>query len=122
MASLDGALPFGDIVTCVTQDIARRAQQNTYPGLSGIEELDHGSNGRFTIITGRLVGITPFDLGSAMQFLRNFNDGLTHVLVDNEGWTWPFVKYDSFEAEAKARFAPPYGYTRRYTLRLKHLL
>jgi hypothetical protein len=57
-----------------------------------------------------------------MEAIRRFNDGQLHTLVDNEGWTWPYVKYDSFEPEAKARLAFPYGFTRRYSLRLKHLL
>ena len=122
MASLDSSIIFGDSVVCVTQDLPRRAQQNTYPGLSGIEELDHGLNGRFTIITGRLVGDTPSDLGSAMQVIMSYNDGQIHTLVDNEGRTWPYVKYDSFEPHGKAIFAVPYGYSRQYTLRLKHLL
>lgn len=112
----------GDIVSCVTQDLPRRCQTNTYPGLSGIEELDHGLNGRITMITGRLVGDTPFSLGAAMESLRQFNDGRLHTLVDNEGWTWPFVKFESFEPEQKARLAVGYGYTRKYSLRLKHLL
>ena len=57
-----------------------------------------------------------------MQAIRAFNDGQLHTLVDNEGWTWPFVKYESFEPQGKAMFSPPYGYTRTYMMRLKHLL
>jgi hypothetical protein len=121
-ATLDGIFLFGDSVRMATADNPRRQQQTTYPGLSGVEELDQGLNGRYTMVEGRLAAATPFLLGQLMDAWLSFNDGRLHTLVDLEGRVWPYVKLESFQPEPNGRLAPPYGYTRRYTARFRHIL
>lgn len=121
-ASLDSALIFGDAVNMTTVDNPRRMQQTTYPGLQGIEELDQGLNGRYTLVSGRLAANSQFQLGQYFAIWRSFNDGLLHTLVDVDGATWPYVKLEVFAPEERGRLAGGYGYTRRYTARFRHLL
>lgn len=120
--TLDGEAVFGDAVTMATAENPRAQQQNAYPGLSGIESLDQGLRGRFTVVSGRLSGATPTDLAAAEETLRAFNDGAAHTLVDTNGLTWLDVKLESFEPQGRVqRFADSGLAHRRYTARFLHL-
>ena len=122
MPSLDGYAIFGTAVSMVTADNPRAQQQNAYPGLSGVESLDQGLRGRYTTVTGRLVAADPTNLALAENAFRDFNDGLTHVLIDNFGAVWPDVKLESFEPQGRVQRMAWSGYcTRRYTARFLHL-
>jgi hypothetical protein len=127
MALIDGVNDFGYVKTLVVADNPRGAQQNTYPGLNGIEELDQGHRGRFLTITGRLFGASAAALSAAEETLRSYNDGLTHTIVDQAGTTWIFAKMENFEPQGKIEVSPDlYGSgpvcTRSYTARFKLLV
>lgn len=116
---------FGVAVKMATADNPRSAQVNAYPGLNGLEELDHGLRGRFTTVSGKLIGSNPGDLDGAEALVRSYNDGNVYLLVDNLGRTWANVKLDVFEPSGKivVMNSPDGGviYVQDYTCRFKHL-
>jgi hypothetical protein len=120
--SIDGVFSLGGSLQMVTVDNPRQAQVNTYPGLNGIEELDQGLRGRYTMVRGRLAANNPYVLGVLMQQFRSFNDGRLHSLLDTDGVVWNYVKLEVFQPEGKAIYAPPIGYSRAYTARFRHIL
>lgn len=125
MPSFNGDDIFGFAVKMTTDDNPRGAQTNAFPGVSGLEELDQGLRGRFTVVTGIHSAPDPFSLAAAQNLFRSYNDGLAYVLVDTLGNTWSPVKYDSFSPSPKIRVmnAPGGGvvYFQSYQARLKHL-
>lgn len=122
MPSYRGAPIFGYSVTMATVDNPRAQQQNAFPGLSGVESLDQGLRGRFTIVSGRMIAPDGATLGTYEANFRSYNDGLSGDLVDNFGSVWPSVKLESFEPQGRIeRFANTGAYHRRYTARFQHL-
>lgn len=121
MPYFNGVNIFGVGVKMVTADNPRAAQENAFPGLSGVESLDQGDRGRFTSVVGMLVADTPADLGVLETLFRSYNDGNTYVLTDAYGFNWPNVKLESFEPQPPAFPLVPYGWCRRYTARFRHL-
>jgi hypothetical protein len=121
VAIFDGQNIFGASVSCVTADNPRAAQDNAYPGLSGIESLDQGLRGRFTTVTGILYGPGVGGLAAAEATVRNYNDGYAYTFVDNSGTAWAQVKLESFEPQGRVRQTAGYLCVRPYTIRLRHL-
>lgn len=122
-ATYGGINIFGLELRMTTVDNPRAHQQNSYPGLSGVESLDQGLRGRFTNVSGRLYGFSPGDLAAAEETFRSYNDGYARVLVDTRGVAWPYVKLLSFEPEMHVRLLAAQGiYTRRYTAQFMHLV
>lgn len=122
MPSFGGTDIFGITVKMATVDNPRGQQQNTFPGVSGIESLDQGFRGRFTTVSGQLVGANPFDLNGALLLFRSFNDGEARDLVDTFGNLWANVKYGSFELIDKVGVYGGSGiYFQFYTARFEHL-
>lgn len=121
MPSFDGNPIFGVAVTMATVDNPRASQENAFPGLSGVESLDQGLRGRFTLVKGMLIGANPVALGVLEDNFRSFNDGFTYDLVDNFGGVWPNVKLESFEPQGRAMPLIPYGWCRSYVARFHHL-
>jgi hypothetical protein len=118
----DGQPIFGAGVQMTTQDNPRVSQINGFFGLSGLESLDGGLQGRYTSATGMLYGGTIDALNSAEQFFRSYNDGGAYVLVDDYFNIWPEVKLESFAPEGRKFYMDPFGYCERYTARFLHLL
>lgn len=122
MASFNGQTIFGVAVTMETVDNPRSVQTNSYPGLNGTEELDQGKRGRYTVVSGQLVGATPADLNANEMLVRSYDDGLAYVLTDTFGNLWANVKLESFEPQGRVRvFAWSGVYFRPYRIRMKHL-
>lgn len=123
MASYDGGDIFGYAVQMKTVDNPRDEQENGFPGLSGVEGLDQGKRGRFTIVTGRHVAVNGAALAAIQENFRSYDDGIYRVLVDTRGITWLVVRLLSFEPEGKIdRFANTGACHQRYTARFKHLV
>lgn len=123
MALLDGLNVFGIGVICPPPSInPRRDQKANYPGLNGTESLDMGDQGAFTTVTGRLYGTDPGSYQAAVSALMAFFDGNVHVLTDNDGFSWPNVKFESIEwGNERGQRDADLGFTRRYTARFFHL-
>lgn len=121
MPSLDGQSIFGYAVSMTTADNPRASQTNTFPGLSGLETLDQGLRGRYTVVSGRLAGSSAALLATAENTMRSFNDGLSHTLVDMFGVTWYPVKLESFEPQGRVQVFTNGTYHRPYQARFLHL-
>jgi hypothetical protein len=122
MATLDGFLVFGDAVQTITHFEPRAVQTNTYPDpTSHVEHLDQVHSMARTVITGRVHGTSPSDVANWIGALWAFDDGGTHVLVDSDGTTWPAAKFDGLQLDGRGVLAGDYGFSRRYTMRFRHL-
>jgi uncharacterized membrane protein len=121
MPSFNGSLIFGVAVKMATQDNPRIAQLNAFFGLSGLESLDGGLQGRYTSAAGILAGGSIADLGAAEAAFRSYNDGNAYVLVDSYGFVWPQVKLESFEPQGRILTLAGQGYIRYYSARFLHL-
>lgn len=127
MPAIDGNLAFGVATTCVVADNPRAAQQNTYPGVNGVEELDQGSRGRLITISGRLLGGNGAALQAAEDNLRSYNDGAAHTITDNFGGTWSNAKFEGFEPQGRIEASSDlngtgFVYHRRYVAKFKTLI
>src|ERR1700761_6415825 len=96
MPSYGGVNIFGAAVTMSTVDQPREKQINSFFGLSGLEALDGGSRGRFTEVSGLLYGSSAASLAAAESALRNYDDGVPRLLVDNLGVGWGNVVFQTF--------------------------
>ena len=122
MPYFNGQNIFGYAVSMTTADNPRSAQENAYPGLSGVESLDQGFRGRFTICEGILIGPDRYSVGAQENLFRSYNDGTTYILIDVYGYAWLNVKLDSFEPQGKGlSFSGSGNAMRKYTARFRHL-
>jgi len=122
MALLDGENIFGVSVSCVTVDNPRARQVNDFPGLNGRESLDQGLRGRFSDVSGILVGEDIETLASLEENVRSFNDGQIHTFTDNAFTEWDNVLLESFEPQGKIRIRASDGACfRPYKCRFIHL-
>jgi hypothetical protein len=120
--SFNGVALFGAAVSMRTIDNPRGQQRNAYPGLSGLESLDQGLRGRYTIAVGRLFGDDAAALAGAEALFRSFHDGAAYTLVDNFGTLWLNVKLEGFEPQGRVQvFAGNGAYHRPYVARFEHL-
>jgi hypothetical protein len=122
MPSFGGANIFGTAVTMSTTDNPREVQINAYFGLSGLEMLDGGLRGRFTLVSGLLVGDSPAALNGAELHFRSYNDGVARPLVDNFGTIWPSVRLDAFRPLGRVLQSSSGSYYRAYQARFLHLV
>ena len=122
MPSYGGVNIFGTAVTMSTADNPRETQVNSYFGLSGLETLDGGLRGRYTLVAGLLFGSSAPALASAEGLFRSYNDGIARVLVDQFGASWPSVRLESFQPWGRVKQSPHGIFFRPYHARFLHLV
>lgn len=123
MASFNGSNIFGRAVTMVSPPIPVERQENTFPGVNGVESLTMGTRGGVTEVSGLLVGATSADLKTAEDAFRTtYNNGQPYTLVDTFGTSWTDVLLESFSPAPRVRRDPTYGYCRAYSARFRHLI
>ena len=122
MPSFGGENIFGTAVAMRTADNPRERQINSFFGIGGLETLDGGARGRYTEVTGVLLGTPATGLAGAEALFRSFNDGVARTLVDSSGTVWTNVRLDSFQPGGRVKRSP-YGYFfRPYRARFLHLV
>lgn len=122
MPSYNGVPLFGIGAKIRTSDNPRSVQENSFPGVSGVESLDLGMRGRITEATGLLVGDSALELANLLTQFRSYNDGNTYLLVDSLGFTWPYVRLVSFEPDPGGIMVDSYGrHMQVYRATFKHL-
>lgn len=121
MPSYRGFNIFGRSVSMVRATNPSVTQENHYFGVSGVESLAGGLQGRFTEVKGVLYGATAADLDAAEQLFESAIDGLAGVLVDNFGTTWLYVRLDVFQPQGRV-LHDGWGYYRPYVARFAHLV
>jgi hypothetical protein len=93
VTTLDGNAIFGNAVTVLHSPHPNAQQINQYFGINGRQTLFGGTRGRTFIISGVLTAQDIATLNLVEATLLSFADGLTHILVDNRGRTWPNVTF-----------------------------
>ena len=111
---------FGEQVSMRTSDNPRALQQNAFAGVSGVEGLDHGSRGRFTVAAGWHAGAGLGGLAAVQEGARSYRNGRAFVLVDTRGVTWLYVQLVGFEPEGRIRTASSGYCLQKYTMRFFH--
>lgn len=123
MPTFNGATIFG---TCLKWNFAPNeveTQQNTYFGLSGVEELPGGQRGAFTTVHGWIWGETPANLKSWKKVWWSYYDGQPYTLVDPDGDEWPAVKLRTILFVGKPICDPNTGWSwQQYEARFFHQL
>lgn len=119
-ALFDNQNIFGAVVDMATSDNPRASQQNAFAGVSGVETLDQGSRGRYTLARGIHAGVGLGGLASVQEGCRAYRNGLAYTLLDTRGVTWLYVQLMSFEPKGKIRYAGGGYYTQEYSLRFFH--
>jgi hypothetical protein len=123
MATFNGDFIFGVSTEIQAAVINPRAQQkNGYPGQSGVESLDQGQRGAFTLVSGRLYGVDASTLSQLIQNFRAYHNGRAYTLVDQFGNSWPWVKLESFQPEGRILRYPDGACSQKYSARFEHLL
>lgn len=112
---------FGYAARIQTVDNPRSEQLNKFFGLSGLERLDGGMSGRFTLASGVLYGATLGALAFSRESFRAFNNGQAYSLIDTAGVTWAYVVLESFEP-AERILSDSTGFYLPYKARFKHLV
>lgn len=111
---------FGVNVKMATADNPRAMQQNAFAGVDGMESLDQGSRGRFTVARGTHAGVGLGGLAVVQEACRAYRDGRAYTLVDTRGVTWLYVQLVSYEPEGDIKYALSGFYTQKYSLRFFH--
>lgn len=119
-ASFDGGNIFGAVVSMRTSDNPRASQRNAFAGVSGVESLDQGSRGRFTVAEGVHAGLALGGLAVVQEAARAYRDGGAYALVDTRGVTWLYVQLIEFEPQGKIRATQNGYYTQKYSMRFFH--
>lgn len=119
-ALFNGENIFGVSVQMATADNPRATQQNAYAGVSGIETLDQGSRGRFTVAEGVHAGVGLGGLASVQEGCRSYRDGRAYTLLDTRGVTWLYVQLVGYEPKGRIRWAGGGYFTQKYSLRFLH--
>ncbi len=127
MATLNGVDMFG-LCVCKTAPMPARRQLNRYPGVNGLESKRMGTDGKRSMVSGFLVGVTTEDINAAEGVLQSYlEDGGAYTFVDNYGNQWPRVyllEYDFTDRVMKCAAAPMggAGHCRPYVATLIHLI
>lgn len=108
-------------LSMVTVTNPRTDQKNMFFGLNGIEALDGGQHGRFTVVKGRLYGAGKAGISSAKAVWESYFDGNAYVLIDTSLRSWANVKLESFEPEDRISVDNNLGCSCRYSARFLHL-
>jgi hypothetical protein len=104
--SYGGVTLFGEGVSIVIQDTDPDVQENSYPGVSGVETTHLGNRGRFAIATGTHRASDPQYLVALQTIFRSYKDGIARPLVDTAGATWFPVLLRTFDPQGKRLLLP----------------
>lgn len=121
MPSFGGLPIFGFGVVIVTGDIELRRQENTFPGINGLESLTLGSSGLYTDVDGNLSGSDASALASAEATFRSYRDGNPYTLVDSYGAAWGNVLLEAFSPQGRICQTSAGAFHRPYKARFRHL-
>lgn len=87
---------FGTAVKMRRSINPRQAQDNAYPGLTGVEKLDLGLRGQITHVTGILTGADASYLNLAITLFESYYDNRGYTLYDQYGVAWSNVVLNRF--------------------------
>lgn len=123
MATLGGADIFGQAVRVNHSPLADAEQVNAFFGTTGVQSVYGGGRGRVFEVRGLLVGESIPAVIAAEDTLLSYVDGIARDFVDNDGRTWPSVKFNGEYKQDPGGIMPctPYGYCRGYSLVLRGL-
>ena len=121
MPTFNGVNIFGFGVTMSTGKIEVIRQENTFPGLVGIESLTLGVHGLVTTCSGTLSGSNAANLSTAEGTFRGYSNGNAYVLVDSFFVAWANVILETYEPQGRIMQTSAGIYIRKYTARFRHL-
>lgn len=109
MASYAGT-DLGVVEACNTSAAPKERQVNAYPGVNGLQLLDHGSRGGMTALRGHLIASSKANLATLVDTFRGYQlAGGKASLVDTYGTTWTGVILTQFRPTGRF-YAMPGGY------------
>ena len=124
MSASFNAIDMGPAVQVVTMPAPNELQVNAYPGVNGLEVINHGSRGGTSHAEGWCYGADLTSLAAAEQTWRGMvTAGTVATLVDTLGTSWANVRITLFQPQGRvlpAVFLGTGGFVRRYRMEFLH--
>lgn len=119
MASFAGT-DLGIVEICNTDLAPKERQINTYPGVNGLQLVDHGTRGAVTSLRGVLSSSSRSGLASALGVFRTYQSvGGKATLVDTFGSSWTDVILVRFRPTGMI-YPKPGGFCTKYEAEFLH--
>lgn len=119
MASFNGT-DLGIVETCITAQAPKERQVNAYPGVNGLQLIDHGTRGAVTSARGLFSASSRAALASVLNTFRGYHTaGGKATLVDTYGTSWSDVILVQFRP-AGVIYTSPGGFCTRYEAEFLH--
>lgn len=91
MATFNGT-SLGEVLVMNTAQAPKQRQVNAYPGVDGLQLIDHGTRGAMTSVQGVLYATGKSGLSSLLDTFRGYQSaGGKATLVDKLSKTWTNV-------------------------------
>ena len=89
-------------------------QENTYPGVNGVETIFLGGRGGTIEVTGLIYGANATSVAAWMAILRSYCDGVARTLVDTAGTSWLYAQMRTADPTGKRTQTAYYGSIQPY--------
>ncbi len=120
--TLDGQILFTGGAMSQSAEAPRATMLTSTFGMDGLGEQDGGARGGTTVLRGFCSGYGQSGLAAALEFLRSWQDGQPHQLVDTLGVVWPMVLVRQVRPQPGIR-QDSFGYWFQWVeLEIQHLL
>lgn len=119
MASFNST-DLGIVEVCNTVQAPKERQVNAYPGVDGLQLIDHGTRGAITQLRGVLAASSRSGLATLLGTFRAYHAaGGKATLVDTYGVSWTNVILVQFRPIANI-YPVPGGFCTRYEAEFLH--
>lgn len=119
MASFNGT-DLGIVEACNTAQAPKERQVNAYPGVNGLQLIDHGTRGAMTQLRGVAFASSRAALASTLDVFRGYlAAGGKATLVDTYGASWAGVILVQFRPVGNI-YPMPGGFCIRYEAEFLH--
>lgn len=103
-----------------TEEAPKERQANAYPGVDGLQLIDHGTRGATSYARGSLVASSGAALAAALEVFRGYvRAGGKAAFVDKYGTTWAGVILVRFRPVGPT-YTTPGGFCQRYEAEFLH--
>lgn len=101
MATYGGSDIFGTAVLVRAVQSPYMRQEQSYPGVTGVQSIQLGGRGGFLEATGIHYAASVSALNAIESSIYAMKDGVPRTLVDTQGRSWPYVILDEFTPSPK---------------------
>lgn len=120
--TFNGVNFFGPCPTSNRVELPNARQLNSFPGVAGVEVIEHGARTSYTEFAGIWYAEEHDDLGAFLtQLIAIKRNAGIYTLVDTKGVVSPDAILEGFETEEESKWSPTLqAWTIGYRLRFLH--